>query len=191
VGFAVLDVKRNFQVQKTLDASDQMTGLYLPVLDPSRAKSLIVTNMAPGNVRSEVLIEEATLLTDRRPVPEQLVANIGLDRISSRVPDANIAYRGKEIVITTSPAPWVYSAGTPLPLDATKGPGIRVKLRVQVLKGAVGLGILSHDEKSVAAEQIVRPAPEATEVLLTLDSAPPFGPLVVWNVTEGSRGPAS
>jgi hypothetical protein len=180
----VLDVDRRFQVEKSLDASEQMVELYLPVLDPQRAKALMITNRAPGKVRSEVLIDEVALLTDVRPAPEQLLANIGLDRLTSRAPDANVAYRGNEAVITTSPTQWVYSAGAPLDLDASKGPRVRVKLNVRVLKGAVGFGVLNRDEKSVAAEQIVRPTSEPSEVWLELSGAPPFGPLVVWNVAE-------
>lgn len=67
IGLGVLDSDTDaFQLEKMLSPSSGMTNIYVPVLFPERARAMIIRNVAEGNVRSEILIEDAAVVVPSR-----------------------------------------------------------------------------------------------------------------------------
>src|SRR5262249_14962704 len=74
IGLAVSDAKtKAIQVEKAVDPSGEMSDMYVPVLFPDSADSLIVRNTANAGKHSAILIEDVGLLAFLKPLPEQVV----------------------------------------------------------------------------------------------------------------------
>lgn len=70
VGIGVLDGGRNaFQTEKSISPSPEMKEIYVGVPDPAHADMLVIRNIAPAGVRSQILIQELELLTAGEPRP--------------------------------------------------------------------------------------------------------------------------
>jgi len=64
VGIGVLDTQTNdFQIEKDVAASAGMTDIYVPVISPETAGSLVIRNAATGNTRSEMLLDAVSLVS--------------------------------------------------------------------------------------------------------------------------------
>ena len=50
-----------FQAQKRVVASTEPVDIYVPIVFPSRTSSLVIRNTAEGNIRSEMVIQDADL----------------------------------------------------------------------------------------------------------------------------------
>ena len=68
VGLGILDSATNgFQIEKSVDPSPGLVDIYVQVLFPERATGAIVRNVAEGNARSEMLIQDVALVVAARP----------------------------------------------------------------------------------------------------------------------------
>ncbi len=71
IGLGLLDGKAGtFQLEKAVAPSPGMIDTYLRILVPERASALMIRNTGEDGVRSEILIEDATLVAPSKPQPE-------------------------------------------------------------------------------------------------------------------------
>jgi hypothetical protein len=69
VGMGVLDSRTGeFQAEMSVRPSAAVSEVYVPILSPERTRTLIIRNGPEGGVKSEVLIEDITLVAP--PAPE-------------------------------------------------------------------------------------------------------------------------
>ena len=62
IGIGVVDAKTILLIRKTLDTSAAAADIYLPIVEPGRAVSLVFFNAADTDVRSEIVVEDAALV---------------------------------------------------------------------------------------------------------------------------------
>lgn len=64
VGVGVLDTRTgDFQIERNVVASADLKDIYVPVLSPETAGSLVIRNAAGGNAKSEILIQDVQLVS--------------------------------------------------------------------------------------------------------------------------------
>jgi len=93
--------------------------------------------------------------------------------------------------IVTEPKPWMYASkltwrpASTLPSDVQAF----IRCRVQVEGGAIGVGLLSLDEKEFVETQVVSSAAEPVNVMLPVADLARRGPLVIytWAAPESAR----
>lgn len=70
IGLGVLDHSNNtFQLEKNVAQSEGLVDTYVPLLNPSHADELIVRNTAEGNLRSEIHIEDVSVVIALKSTP--------------------------------------------------------------------------------------------------------------------------
>lgn len=66
IGIGLLDSRtRAFQFRRIVASSTEPADIYLPVWEPKHADQLVIYNWAEGNVRSQILIEDAALVVSQ------------------------------------------------------------------------------------------------------------------------------
>ena len=188
IGVGVLktvDGKRGYpQQQKYLTPEMGATDLYIPLLDPERADTLILTNAVEQHVRSKVLVEDAALVALSKAPPERVIQVLDPVRLKAADPKASVD-RGKVgVMITARPKRSSRAARLPLTLTAPRGAALTAHLRVRVLAGNLGFSLVNEDGKPLSQRRSVWPSQRPTEVVLPLPSQAPFGELIVSNTAR-------
>lgn len=186
IGLGIHDSKiRTLQVEKAVDPSSEIIGIYVPVLFPKSADMLVVRNTASGGIRSEILIEDVQLLAFLRPLPEDVVKIFSLEQVKLGDQTAALTRDNDGLRVTTGPGQGAYAGRLALGLDAYSGERLKVKVSLRVLEGNVGVGILTPDSKEFILERSVWPSPQMIEVALPLPSPPNTGDLIIRNLAAG------
>ena len=86
------------------------------------------------------------------------------------------------VVVTTTAEQWAYAASIPLALDAQSGSKRLIHLRARVLKGQVGVGILSRQSNSLQREVFLRPSDQVLDTYFPVDVPDRADDLIVRNV---------
>lgn len=162
IGLAVLDNDKAIELQKEVSPSLEMQDIYVPVVFPERAATLAIQNIAAGNVRSEIWIEDAALKAFSRPVvPDAKVVLFPLSQVHT---DRHISERGADgLVIETPPGYGAYAAEAKLNLDKR---AISVHVWMRVLEETAEVGILSRDGKKFLAQRALWPTAQPIEIIL-------------------------
>jgi lysophospholipase L1-like esterase len=187
IGLAVLDRESGAsQLEKAVAPSPDMADIYVPVMFPDRLGGLLIRNIAPNGVHSEILIDDTALLAFLKPLPDELVKAIPLERVHLESHGVAREQGPDGLVLTTEPGQGAYAARIALDLGA--GPGQRLRLHVwlRVLEGTISVGILNQDRNAFLMERSVWPGTRPTELILPLPSPPVTGDLIVRNAAQGN-----
>ena len=186
IGLGVHDSNiKTLQLEKAVDPSSETVNIYVPVLFPKTADTLVVRNVAPGGIRSEILIEDVQLLAFLKPLPEEMVKTLPLDQVKLVDQTAALERNNDGLGVTTGPGQGAYAGRLCLGLDRSSGEGLTVKVSLRVLEGNLGVGILTPDSKAFILERSVWPTPQMLEVALPLPSPPITGDLIIRNLAAG------
>jgi hypothetical protein len=181
IGLGVLDRDNHtFQLEKAVEPSTSMKNVYVPVLFPERADRLVIRNTAPEGIPSEVWIEDAALLAFLKPLPEETVNTIVLDRFQPGDPRDRLERNREGLVVTGIPGLGAFAARMSLALKPDAGVGLRVHISMRVLQGTIGVGILSPDSKAFLVERALWPSSRPIDVIVPVPSLP-VGDLVISN----------
>jgi hypothetical protein len=186
IGLGVHDSNtKTLQLEKVVNPSSETIELYVPVLFPKTADTLIVRNTAPAGVRSQILIEDVELLAFLKPLPEELMKLLPLERVQLGDNSATLLRNSDGLAVTTGPGQGAFAGRLALGLDASSGRGLKVKVSLRVLQGNIGVGILTPDGKEFILERSAWPTPQMLEVALPLPSPPVTGDLMIRNLAAG------
>jgi hypothetical protein len=187
IGLAIHDSQtKTEQLEKAVDPSPEMSDIYVPILFPQTADALIVRNVASGGVRSEIQIEDVGLLAFLKPLPEEVVRVIALDRVQLGDKSAALEQNQDGLIVTTGPGMGAFAGRVPLGIDAATAGALTVHLRVRVLEGKAGVGVLTPANNAFILERSVWPTPHMLDVVLALPSPPITGDLIVRNLATGN-----
>jgi len=94
---------------------------------------------------------------------------------------------GRCLSVVTSPQQWAYAVVFPLLSEIATDPSelIEIHVRVRVLDGKVGIGVLRPDESAFSDESFRGPHPKSTDVVLYVEGGQAIGRLVVRNAEQG------
>lgn len=187
IGVGTLDREsRDIQLETSIQPTVEMKEVYVPVLFPDRAAALILRNTAPEGTRSQVLLEDASLLTFLKPLPEELVKTIPMGKVE--LADSKAALQpGKDgLQVTTPPGQGAFAARIGLGLGAVGAGRFSVHLRLRVLEGKIGAGTLTSDGQGFFEEHSIRPLARTLEVILRLPSPAVTGDLIIRNAAPGN-----
>lgn len=97
--------------------------------------------------------------------------------------DERASIRGKSpVTVTAVPQQWAYAASFPIVLDRAPGSKRIIHIRGFVLKGAIGLGILSRKTNAFQVEKFVYPNLEVTDFYIPIPAPDQADDLIVRNV---------
>lgn len=117
---------------------------------------------------------------------EELLQAIPLDMVQVAHPKASLERWPEGLRVNTLPDAGAFAARVGLPLDRSVKARLAVHLRVRVLEGKIGLGILDPSGRQFLIERPVWPWPQMTELILPLPSPPVTGDLIVRNLNKGA-----
>jgi FkbM family methyltransferase len=118
------------------------------------------------------------------------VRSVRLDRAELAYGEAGLE-PGAQPVITTAAQAWSYAASLPLGVDPAAGADLAVEVRLRVLEGTVGVGVLAADEQSFVVEKMASANHGlGTCLVLRLPCPPVVGPLIVRNGSESGPSKA-
>jgi len=187
IGLGVADLgNAAFQAEKAVSPSANSTDIFVPVLFPERAVALVIRNVAPAGVASEILIDDAALMAFLKPLPTELVKSIDLRHIHAEGPGSAAVRTAPGLQLTTPAGQGAFAGRISLDLGNTNGAAPRVHVWMRTLDGKVGIGILNPDGKTFLVERFVHPAPKTSEIILPLPSPPLTGDLIFRNVAAGN-----
>jgi Radical SAM superfamily len=94
---------------------------------------------------------------------------------------------GRRLSVVTSPQQWAYAVVFPLLSEIATDPSelIEIHVRVRLLDGKVGIGVLRPDESAFIDESFRGPHPKSTDVVLYVEGGQAIGRLVVRNAEQG------
>ena len=169
--------------QKYLTPEMGALDLYIPLLAPDRADMLILTNAVEGRMRSRALVDDASLMAFSKP-PVERVAHVVDLKAMQPGEKASVDRAKVGVMVTARPLRSSRAAHLPIALTEAAGAGLTAHLRVRVLAGSLGFGLVSAEGKPLAQPRSVWASQRLTEVVLPLPSHPPYGELVVWNTAR-------
>ncbi len=187
IGLGVLDSETHApQLEKAIGASAEMADIYVPIMFPDRAGGLLIRNIAENGVRSEITIEDTALLAFLKPLPQELLKTIPLERVRLEDRTAGREQNSEGLIVATPPGQGAYAARVPLALDSLVGEKTRLHVWLRVLEGTISAGVLTPDGKSFLLERPVWPGPRPVELILPLPSQPVAGDLIIRNGAQGN-----
>lgn len=94
---------------------------------------------------------------------------------------------GRRLSVVTSPQQWAYAVVFPLLSEIATDPSelIEIHVRVRLLDGKVGIGVLRPDESAFIDESFRGPHPKSTDVVLYVEGGQAIGRLIVRNAEQG------
>ena len=173
------------QFVKRLTPEQGTISVYFP-LASAQFDSLVIANAAPNQVRSKILVEDAAIMAPLKPPAARVIRTIELERVKLADPKASVEHRSDGVVVTTRTEQTTYAGRVNLALDPASGSGLTLRVRVRVLEGKMGFGILAPDEKSFLQERKLWPSNKSAEVILPLPSPPVTGDLIIRNWAAGN-----
>ena len=135
-----------------------------------------------GGPYTMALIRAAPGAVSKSP-PGELFETIPLDRVTLGAPGALLQRWPDSMDVTTLPGVGAFAGRVNLALDPNQRERLEVHVRLRVLKGRVGLGILDPESRAFLLERPVWPTPQPIEMVLPLPSPPIIGDLVIRNLT--------
>jgi hypothetical protein len=188
IGLGVMDLGTGtFQIEKAIDPSAEMMDIYVPILFPDRAVSLMIHNIAPPGMRSEFLIDDAALVAFLKPLPEETVKIVDLRRARPEGPGAVLGTTQDGLRVTTPQAQGAYAGRIPLGLDARAGDRLWARVWVKAIKGRVGIGILDSSAKSFLLERTAVASTHTIQLTFPLPAIPVTGDFVIRNAAPGNE----
>ncbi len=183
IGLGIHDNEtKSLQLERVVSPSSELIDIYVPVLFPKTADTLIVRNTAPNGVRSQILIEDVGLLAASKPPPDELAEPLGLERMQTSDKTAVLDQVDAGLAVTTGTGPGAFAGRLALGLDARSGEGLKVRVSLRVIEGNLGVGILTPDGKAFILERSVWPSPRKIVVTLPLPSPPIIGDFIIRNL---------
>lgn len=187
VGVGILDGQTEaLQLETAVNPSAGMADIYVPILFPDRADAVLIRNTAPGGVRSEILIDDAALVAFLKPPPEEVMQTIPVDAVQLVDRSAALETIPAGLSVTTGPGQGAYAGKVALGLEAGSAAGLRVHVRLRVLEGVIGVGVLRPDGKAFLFERMVHPTSQTAEVVIPLPAPPQTGGLIIRNGMAGN-----
>src|SRR5262249_5102498 len=101
----------------------------VPILFPDRFGGLLIRNVAPGGVRSRIVIEDTALLAGAIPRPDELVASVPLSGVNLTAP-VKREETAEGLMLSTDPGMGAYAARAALPLSSFNDPTHALRLHV-------------------------------------------------------------
>jgi hypothetical protein len=162
---ALADCWRSFGMRPVMEAVEVVNRRDRPyTMAMVRADASISSMAASGNLLQAVALEQV--------------------RLSYR--KASLERKPDGLVVTTAPEFGAFAGSVTLGLDSSVKTGLGVHVRVRVLQGKVGFGILDSGNKAFLLERSLRPSPDVTELILPLPSPPVTGDLIIFNRALGN-----
>jgi hypothetical protein len=118
--------------------------------------------------------------------PGELFQAIPLDRVQLGDSKASMEQTPEGLRVDTLPGFGAYAARVALGLDPSLRIGLALVVRVRVLEGKVGVGILDRESKTYLSESPVWPMPHAAELVLPLPSPLLIGDMIICNRAKGN-----
>jgi hypothetical protein len=115
-----------------------------------------------------------------------LLQAVALEQVRLSYRKASLERKPDGLVVTTAPEFGAFAGSVTLGLDSSVKTGLGVHVRVRVLQGKVGFGILDSGNKAFLLERSLRPSPDVTELILPLPSPPVTGDLIIFNRALGN-----
>jgi hypothetical protein len=188
IGVGVLetvDGKRSYPLQeKYLTPAMGLTDLYIPLLNPKRADTLILTNAVEDHVRSKIVVEDAALVAVSKPPAERVIQALDPEHVKTVDSRTQLGRGTVGLMLIAGTRPSSPAARLPLPVIAAEGLTLRVRLRV--LKGNLAFAIADSHGAALSPQRSVWASQRQTEVVLPLPSKPPLGDLVISNSAGGA-----
>jgi hypothetical protein len=111
-----------------------------------------------------------------------LFENVPLDRIKLAAPGAVVERGQTGVAVTTLPGAGAYAASAVLGLEPNQNAKFAVHVKLKVLRGKIGVGILNSGKNAFLLEIPAWPAPWESEVIVPLPSPPVIGDLIIRNL---------
>jgi hypothetical protein len=185
IGVGVLETENGEhgypQQQKYLTPTMGATDLYIPLLAPERADTLILTNAVEEHVRSKILVEDAALVAFAKAPAEETVQVLDLAPMKAADAKASVNRGTVGLMVTARPERSSLAARLPLTLGEEAGTGLTLHVRVRLLEGNLAFGIAAADGKYLTEPRSLWASRRPLEVVLPMPSKPPFGDLIVFN----------
>ena len=186
IGLAVHDRKTNdLQLEKAVEPSSEPVDIYVPVLFPDTADSLVIRNIAADGRPAQILIEDIGLLAFLKPTPEQVIESIPLSRVQEGDKTAALQQTKEGLVVITGTGLGAFAGRFGLAFDGNAGVDAKIYVSIRVLEGNIGVGILTPDSQKFVVERPVWPSSHAVEIALPLPSTRPTGDLIIRNLAGG------
>lgn len=112
----------------------------------------------------------------------ELFETIPLEKVKLAVSGAVIKPDRTGLAVTTLSGVGAYAASVALGLDRNQSTKFAVHVKLKVLRGKIGVGILNSEQDAFLLEVPAWPAPWVSDVVLQLPSPPVVGDLIIRNL---------
>lgn len=190
-----------FLVQRSAEAGDAVQTVVLPLDSFAAAGDLVLLNWNERSI-SEGILQRVRIASESGTTPagcepnraaaenaaqarshpaadlSEPATNLPLDSLRPQH-GGDLSADDGSVVLTTSPQQWAYAASAPIALPPeTVGSGV-VRLRLQVEKGKLGVGVFARDHSSdMLTEQAVDPSDAPTDVDINIADLANAGSIV-------------